>query len=107
PRCFQRSAHTLTLPPFPTTTLFRSAEVGAESLLREELERGLVPLDDPRPAEKAAPLEDERELSLEERPHLLPLERAKDHDPVDPDRKSTRLNSSHGSISYAVLCLKK
>src|SRR3989337_2952303 len=23
------------------------------------------------------------------------------------DRKSTRLNSSHGSISYAVLCLKK
>src|SRR5438128_8113691 len=30
---------------------------------------------------------------------------------VDPsairDRKSTRLNSSHGSISYAVFCLKK
>src|SRR5207245_6919676 len=24
-----------------------------------------------------------------------------------PDRKSTRLNSSHGSISYAVFCLKK
>src|SRR5699024_11978075 len=24
-----------------------------------------------------------------------------------PDRKSTRLNSSHGSISYGVLCLKK
>src|SRR5690348_17857442 len=24
-----------------------------------------------------------------------------------PDRKSTRLNSSHPSISYAVLCLKK
>src|SRR5438128_4899568 len=23
------------------------------------------------------------------------------------DRKSTRLNSSHGSISYAVVCLKK
>src|SRR2546422_11446821 len=27
-------------------------------------------------------------------------------DPV-PDRKSTRLNSSHGYISYAVFCLKK
>src|SRR5438128_3230291 len=26
---------------------------------------------------------------------------------VDEDRKSTRLNSSHGSISYAVFCLKK
>src|SRR5207245_7708176 len=27
--------------------------------------------------------------------------------PDDPDWKSTRLNSSHGSISYAVFCLKK
>src|SRR5574341_2198745 len=27
--------------------------------------------------------------------------------PVDPDRKSTRLNSSHQLISYAVFCLKK
>src|SRR2546429_1240063 len=26
---------------------------------------------------------------------------------TDPDRKSTRLNSSHGYISYAVFCLKK
>src|SRR5690242_21194289 len=26
---------------------------------------------------------------------------------VPPDRKSTRLNSSHMSISYAVFCLKK
>src|SRR2546422_8512770 len=26
---------------------------------------------------------------------------------VSPDRKSTRLNSSHGYISYAVFCLKK
>src|SRR5699024_12232062 len=27
--------------------------------------------------------------------------------PFVPDRKSTRLNSSHVSISYAVFCLKK
>src|SRR5437868_13179914 len=27
--------------------------------------------------------------------------------PPPPDRKSTRLNSSHVSISYAVFCLKK
>src|SRR2546430_17135861 len=26
---------------------------------------------------------------------------------ADPDRKSTRLNSSHSQISYAVFCLKK
>src|SRR2546422_2768689 len=28
-------------------------------------------------------------------------------DRLDKDRKSTRLNSSHGYISYAVFCLKK
>src|SRR2546422_10395932 len=32
--------------------------------------------------------------------HLAPF-------PPSPDRKSTRLNSSHGYISYAVFCLKK
>src|SRR2546429_9635878 len=30
-----------------------------------------------------------------------------DRDPIPRDRKSTRLNSSHGYISYAVFCLKK
>src|ERR1041385_8584970 len=30
-----------------------------------------------------------------------------DHLDQGPDRKSTRLNSSHGYISYAVFCLKK
>src|SRR2546422_5589192 len=30
-----------------------------------------------------------------------------DHAAVHGDRKSTRLNSSHGYISYAVFCLKK
>src|SRR2546422_7743713 len=32
--------------------------------------------------------------------HLVPLQERQ-------DRKSTRLNSSHGYISYAVFCLKK
>src|SRR5690625_6101581 len=31
----------------------------------------------------------------------------RNHKFVDPDRKSTRLNSSHVAISYAVFCLKK
>src|SRR3712207_8684536 len=30
-----------------------------------------------------------------------------DRQGADPDRKSTRLNSSHANISYAVFCLKK
>src|SRR2546427_9287506 len=29
------------------------------------------------------------------------------HPPLGGDRKSTRLNSSHSQISYAVFCLKK
>src|SRR3712207_7755501 len=29
------------------------------------------------------------------------------HPPAHRDRKSTRLNSSHANISYAVFCLKK
>src|SRR5256885_13030744 len=33
--------------------------------------------------------------------------RAEDGDPRPQDRKSTRLNSSHLVISYAVFCLKK
>src|SRR5437867_12071224 len=36
-----------------------------------------------------------------ERRDLRPLQR------THPDRKSTRLNSSHRTISYAVFCLKK
>src|SRR3712207_9082469 len=35
--------------------------------------------------------------------HLARLRRGDD----GPDRKSTRLNSSHANISYAVFCLKK
>src|SRR3712207_7405831 len=35
------------------------------------------------------------------------LEAGGDRRRVHPDRKSTRLNSSHANISYAVFCLKK
>src|SRR5207245_11142196 len=35
------------------------------------------------------------------------LLRAPESSSEERDRKSTRLNSSHGSISYAVFCLKK
>src|SRR5689334_24687015 len=40
--------------------------------------------------------------------HLDAIENAVEVDLLgNPDRKSTRLNSSHSSISYAVFCLKK
>src|SRR3712207_7130741 len=52
------------------------------------------------------------DLGLVAGPDLAPpadLGQAAGLDPVDvgPDRKSTRLNSSHANISYAVFCLKK
>src|SRR3712207_6890261 len=37
----------------------------------------------------------------------LPERRTSDVGCGDEDRKSTRLNSSHANISYAVFCLKK
>src|SRR3989442_5814448 len=51
--------------------------------------------------------------SFEKRPHGRGdrRQRGDGHHPLerraDPDRKSTRLNSSHVRISYAVFCLKK
>src|SRR2546422_7067594 len=71
---------------FPYTTLFRShAPVEHEDIAREDIVRVsnllLVHSPDFRPAP----------LIVEE----------------FGDRKSTRLNSSHGYISYAVFCLKK
>src|SRR5256886_4741010 len=45
--------------------------------------------------------EEALEMVRKERPELVLL------DVNMPDRKSTRLNSSHSQISYAVFCLKK
>src|SRR5207245_9766844 len=38
---------------------------------------------------------------------VLPHAKSQELHRWQSDRKSTRLNSSHGSISYAVFCLKK
>src|SRR5438552_12811367 len=70
---------------FPYTTLFRSRF-------------GLRPGEDP---------ERTCDLHLRVRADRFDgVERAL-HDVVEADRKSTRLNSSHQIISYAVFCLKK
>src|SRR2546430_5303500 len=47
-----------------------------------------------------------RQADEYERKAVLLLQRFKDGQ-LDQDRKSTRLNSSHSQISYAVFCLKK
>src|SRR5690242_21317508 len=71
---------------FPYTTLFRS-DVDAAALGAGRDEAPEVLLDAGEPAGEA-----KRDVEVTM---------------VDGDRKSTRLNSSHMSISYAVFCLKK
>src|SRR5689334_23423405 len=84
---------------FPYTTLFRS----------QALERARLYWN----AREADRLKDEflAMLSHELRNPLVPIIAAVDlmnlEDSSHLDRKSTRLNSSHSSISYAVFCLKK
>src|SRR5690348_18102688 len=68
---------------FPYTTLFRS-----------------MPLMLPELAIADAPAQPDD-------PPLAPVAQPNQGGNNDIDRKSTRLNSSHPSISYAVFCLKK
>src|SRR3712207_8535916 len=86
---------------FPYTTLFRSPSLKGTSMFT------LTISDKPVAVTNAA--EDEaRELFMSEafKDDLKNLE--SDGAPLwDGDRKSTRLNSSHANISYAVFCLKK
>src|SRR5687768_17803259 len=44
---------------------------------------------------------------LDDNANSPPAQRPRHQRPGIGDRKSTRLNSSHGYISYAVFCLKK
>src|SRR3712207_6934815 len=44
---------------------------------------------------------------IRERERLAEVARERAGTRVEVDRKSTRLNSSHANISYAVFCLKK
>src|SRR2546422_8460065 len=82
---------------FPYTTLFRS-----HVLLDEE--HGDPALVDA--ADGADDVPDQRGLQPERGLVEQQQGRAR-HERAAEDRKSTRLNSSHGYISYAVFCLKK
>src|SRR5207249_8318728 len=74
--------HRRSTTAFPYTTLFRSRGASGRPA-RRPARWGLTP----RPVPRGRP--------------------ARDPARAPPDRKSTRLNSSHVSISYAVFCLKK
>src|SRR3712207_7957769 len=70
---------------FPYTTLFRSAHAG-------------------RARDRAVRRGRRREGGHPPQARVVRLHRRRGQ---RPDRKSTRLNSSHANISYAVFCLKK
>src|SRR3712207_8288539 len=71
---------------FPYTTLFRSLDQWAQGTVSGDAER----------AERRRP-------GVQQQPDALLLDQPRRVE----DRKSTRLNSSHANISYAVFCLKK
>src|SRR2546430_8796584 len=74
---------------FPYTTLFRSTHLNQLAAARQSVElvvpRGV--------RSRRCVAADDRQFSI--------------HDRRAVDRKSTRLNSSHSQMSYAVFCLKK
>src|SRR3712207_8334739 len=88
---------------FPYTTLFRSpatdeVQVGDHGYCRVETVRHRG---------ESARGELERDEGAERREDVAGVRRGDLRAGLDEDRKSTRLNSSHANISYAVFCLKK
>src|SRR3712207_7170884 len=92
---------------FPYTTLFRSCP-GSQADVTVWNELVFMSVDSPRAAPECgaagaqgSDVEGIRVISLADprKPAQIAF--------VKTDRKSTRLNSSHANISYAVFCLKK
>src|SRR5207245_9093212 len=90
-----------TSPLFPYTTLFRSKNEAAGEVTASTAYFAQA-------IEEIARRADEVTYSGEAGVRVREdLEKLKAYWLQKADRKSTRLNSSHGSISYAVFCLKK
>src|SRR5258707_4426665 len=81
---------------FPYTTLFRSARK-AESLKKTQQAKGQTQTQARTQVQAKAPV----------RPRVQAKAPAPRPNARTADRKSTRLNSSHANISYAVFCLQK
>src|SRR5690242_21177143 len=80
---------------FPYTTLFRSLVAVVENRDGEREVGGGEAAQRPDVGQQAQVVQQREQLGVA----VGPVDRG--------DRKSTRLNSSHMSISYAVFCLKK
>src|SRR3712207_6914594 len=84
---------------FPYTTLFRSIHPFPQPSPKPAAEPHSPQPGPPQGPHSDSTLQAQRESSPQS-PHL-------GSPTPPPDRKSTRLNSSHANISYAVFCLKK
>src|SRR3712207_8636246 len=84
---------------FPYTTLFRSTGIAQERKLSVDSLRAIV--------DRAPMFFSQEELVTTKLVDKLCYEREVMDILENEDRKSTRLNSSHANISYAVFCLKK
>src|SRR5207245_8471222 len=81
-----------TSPLFPYTTLFRSFVNSIDSRIQSNVVCSSTPYS---------------RIHSQRLSNCPPILYATFRNGCERDRKSTRLNSSHGSISYAVFCLKK
>src|SRR5688572_31852978 len=84
---------------FPYTTLFRSRAAGTEPARRRQARAAAGP--------DLAPGQEPRAAAGTDTPRRRRSAEYRLRTDLSPDRKSTRLNSSHSQISYAVFCLKK
>src|SRR3712207_8589535 len=75
---------------FPYTTLFRSGHQHGRARVVQDGEEALLGI-----------------VGIEGHVEPAGPQHAQHRDQQGRDRKSTRLNSSHANISYAVFCLKK
>src|SRR3712207_8427286 len=95
---------------FPYTTLFRSRNMAKElilKMLKNRTESELILFDSGYPGTKFFSFLKENNVEFLMRAKVNFSKDIKNAKQPDQDRKSTRLNSSHANISYAVFCLKK
>src|SRR5207253_8828822 len=94
-----------TSPLFPSTTLFRSRRQDQQPCAIADGAGGII-VGNGR-VEREAARDHAKRLHHPESQPVAAQQGAALRQVERPDRKSTRLNSSHVAISYAVLCLKK
>src|SRR5260221_10273082 len=85
---------------FPYTTLFRSDDEIVHRVYKVQIQQPMPPHEHIHTNTPVSEISTEKGT-------VLPIKGKGRKNTLEADRKSTRLNSSHTVISYAVFCLKK